>query len=87
MRQFICEDCSKSPNCPMLKNELWETISTKQTLLCVKCAETRLKRQIALGDLLPCLGNDWGLVIAKRAYPQLDITDYEAHHRVERALS
>lgn len=86
-RKFICEDCGKSPNAPMLKHEVWEAIADKRTILCIRCTEQRLNRQIVMGDLLPCLGNDWGLALAKRFCPSLDLGGYEAHHRVERAVS
>jgi hypothetical protein len=87
MRSFICKDCGKGPNCPMLKDEVWGRIGGVKVLLCIKCAETRLKRRITLKDLQPCYGNDWGVIIAKRAFPKLDITDYEAWERIMRALS
>ena len=84
---FKCVDCYRVPNCPMLHDHVWLTIAPKKALLCVACAEKRLGRRITLADLLPCVGNDWGVIIAKRAVPTLNISDYEAAHRVERAIA
>jgi len=66
---------------------VWLTIAPKSELRCLVCAEKALGRKIELEDLLPCVGNDWGVIIAKRALPSLDISRYEAAHRVERAIA
>lgn len=67
-----CADCDRMATCPMLHDELWETIappehhymlprgrlSTKGvSLLCRGCAEKRLGRAITPNDLLPCRAN------------------------------
>jgi hypothetical protein len=84
---FECVECHRVPNCPMLHDSVWLPIADKKDLLCVVCAEKRLGRKITLADLLPCVGNDWGVIIAKRAVPTLNISDYVAAHRVERAIA
>jgi hypothetical protein len=86
-RVFECADCGNGPNCPMLKDEVWDTFAGRKELLCFKCAEERLGSHITMKDLRGCLGNDWGVLVAKRACPSLDISSYESVKRIERNLS
>lgn len=85
-RPFICEDCGKGPNCPMILEELWLTIATKKTLLCIPCTEQRLARPLTLADLETCLGNDFTVLHIAKFAPQVDVTSYQGYHRVRRAL-
>lgn len=84
VRRFECDECLKTPNAPMLKDEIWEKISHKKGRLCIKCAEQRMGRKITFADLLPCVANDWTVVNIKNLAPDTDITSYKAHHRLDR---
>jgi len=76
---LACEDCHMAPDAPMLLDEVWNSVSHKHGLLCCSCTEIRLERPIALGDLMPCLGNQFTIYWANRyanvSLPQHASTD------------
>lgn len=65
-RYFICEDCDNLPDCPMLEDEVWYSIASKSTLLCIHCTEVRLERRLEVSDLRDCLGNAFTLLMCDR---------------------
>lgn len=46
--------CGATPTCPMLRDEIWPTISRGDRFLCWACAEERLGREITIDDLGTC---------------------------------
>lgn len=65
-RSLACMDCGSGPDCPMLKDEVWETIAGKRYLLCIPCTEKRLGHIIRVRDLNPCLGNAFAFLLFDR---------------------
>jgi hypothetical protein len=57
--RFICMSCWVNvPDCPVLKDEVWNTIITRPiTLLCITCAVDILGRPLAVTDLKVSLAN------------------------------
>ena len=89
LRNFVCEQCGKVPNAPMLKDEVWEKIADRRSLLCIACTEERLRRRITIDDLLACPANDFTVLVQMRANVSLmgafdDTSGYEAGHRLWR---
>lgn len=56
-----CDDCGKSTinEYYMLKDEVWNSIGTKQTNLCVDCCEKRLGRKLNKNDFMDIELNFW----------------------------
>lgn len=69
-RVWKCEECNSAPDCPMLKNKIWDTLTPRADLLCITCAELRLGRRITLDDLLPCVGNSFTFYLADNPLPE-----------------
>lgn len=67
-RHFICEDCDKLPDCPMLEDEVWFSIPTvhQRTLLCIACVEKALGRRLEMKDLRDCVGNAFTFLVHDR---------------------
>lgn len=65
-RQWTCDVCNKAPDCPMLKNEVWDQIALRDAVLCFQRTEIALKRQININDLKPCPANAPFIVMIER---------------------
>lgn len=64
-RNYCCdqEGCKNAPDAPMMKHEVWGTISHRQGLLCIEHAQERLGRRITMDDLMPSLVNQFTLYL------------------------
>lgn len=69
---FVCRGCFGLPDAPMLKHEVWKSVSEQygpykgHDLLCTACIERALGRHIGIDDLLDCLGNEFVKLYASR---------------------
>lgn len=70
-RHFVCDhpDCENKPDCPMLHEELWWSISHERGLLCIEHTEQRLGRQLTIEDLSDCVGNAFTFLLWDRVQP------------------
>lgn len=77
---FICRGCNTQLlDCPMLKDAVWEIVSThwprgdaKRDLVCLACAEKALGRHIGVADLRNCLGNAFTIEHDKRTMAHVE---------------
>lgn len=65
-RKWECKQCTYDPDCPMLRDAVWNTIAGPKDLLCMQCAESRLKRRLVVNDLYPCAANHATFVMVSR---------------------
>lgn len=67
-RHFVCDEegCNNKPDAPMLKEELWNTISHERGLLCIEHTEQRLGRLICMDDLEDCVANSFTFLVYDR---------------------
>ena len=68
IRRWVCDEegCEAAPDAPMLKDEVWNTISHKKGILCIKHAEQKLGRQIHIKDLRECVANNYTFLLYDR---------------------
>lgn len=66
VRVFLCDDCGRPPDCPQLHDGIWGRIANKNALLCIRCAEQRLRRQITVDDLRVCPANNATILLIRR---------------------
>ena len=72
----ICNDCGEYGHGYMLRDEVWDQIAKPNEMLCLGCAEERLKRPLLASDFVPAED-------APINAPILFVFDQHAEHRHE----
>ncbi len=72
MREIVCKVCSKFPDAPQLRDDVWAKIAKPDDLLCLHHAEEALGRHIEPEDLGVCPANAFALKLAERRQENFD---------------